>query len=96
MIENITMGLYDGMTYNSGCVEDVRRVTEQCLDFKIDVIANMTSRFKIGVIVLISLVVLHFIINYVVKDFELKQFVLKRIEWALIVTALTLTAMFFI
>jgi hypothetical protein len=82
--------------YNTGCIDEINKIIEDCTEFKAQVLQSVSTRFKVAVIMMITLIIIRFFLEYSNWNSEWKVFIIKRLDVALIVTALVTIAMFFI
>lgn len=96
-VTNQTMNWQSQALYNPNCIMEMAKYDKFCENFRIGIIDNMTTRFKIGVIILIILIILRFILEYSkYSENDTIQFILRRINFTIIVTVICIIALLFV
>jgi hypothetical protein len=89
----------DLATYNPGCYDELSKFAESCTQFKADVINQIGLRFKITIIILVTLIILYMYIKYGKPKFSTTEFYIKYLAFRLdfiimLITLITITFMF--
>lgn len=85
---NTTMDVYNSSTYNTGCLDELQKLSAKCTTFKAEVQTIYGDRILIAMIVMFAIILFKIYIDNRKPQFSQTEFWLKevspRIDWIII------------
>jgi hypothetical protein len=67
--------------FNTGCIDEINKITERCSQFKLQVIEHMDKKFMIALIILSIFIMYQLAIKYYKPKFSQSRFYMKYIDY---------------
>jgi hypothetical protein len=74
MIQNFSIPLYNESSYNPGCSNEIQGIINRCTTFRADVTNQLSEKFHIALICLVSFIVLKTVLDYSNFSFKSRPF----------------------